>query len=199
MADIDIDAIVRSVVEKMTAGKTAARPSGAVDLAPDTTTREVPVNLRDDVKRVAVGSDHAGLAAKVAVTTYLETLGYGVVDVGTHGPGEVDCPEIAVAVARKVASGECDRGIMLDADGIGSAMACNKVKGIRAALCYDMRSVVNSREHVNANVMTLGGPLHGKAELCEMAKVWLEARFPGGKRWSRVNGIMSIETRGTAQ
>ena len=191
-AKIDIDAIVRSVVDRIT----AAAPSGAVDLSPDTTTREVPVNLRDDVKHVAVGSDRAGLEAKRIVKTYLESLGYAVVDVGADPPAEAGFPEIAAAVARKVASGECERGIMIDADGIGSAVACNKVKGIRAALCYDMRSVVNSREHVNANVMTLGGPLHGGAELCEYAKVWLEARFPGGTRWPTVNGIMSIETRG---
>ena len=193
----DIERIVRSVVGEVVgkvAGETvAANASGEVDLKPDTTTHEVPLNRRDDVKRVALGAGHAALEAKDVLKTYLESLGYRVVDVGTNSAGEVDYPEFAAAVAKKVASGECERGIMLDTDGVGSAIVCNKIKGVRAALCYDMRTVINSREHVNANVMALGGPLHGKAELCEMAKVWLESRFPGGKRWPEVNGIMAFE------
>ena len=66
-------------------------------------------------------------------------------------------------------------------------MACNKVRGIRAALCYDLRTVINSREHNNANVLTLGGPFHSGGELCEMAKVWIETRFPGGRHWVRIS------------
>ena len=72
-------------------------------------------------------------------------------------------------------------------------MACNKVRGIRASMCYDLRTVINSREHNNANVLTLGGPLHSGAELCEMAKLWLETRFGGARHWPRINKIMSIE------
>ena len=70
---------------------------------------------------------------------------------------------------------------MIDGAGIGSSMVCNKVRGIRAALCYDIQTVINSREHNNANVLTLGGPRHNAADLCEMAKVWLETRFAGGR------------------
>ncbi len=79
---------------------------------------------------------------------------------------------------------------------IGSSMACNKVRGIRAALCYDLRTVVNSREHNNANVMTLGGPLHDAGQLCEMVRVWLQTRFPGGRHLARVNKIMALERGG---
>ncbi len=150
-------------------------------------------NLIDNVKRVAIGADHGGYDAKEKLIPYLTTLGYRIVDVGTSSKESVDYPDFAVKVAKKVASGECDRGIMIDGAGIGSSMACNKIKGIRAALCYDMKTVVNSREHNNANVLTLGGPLHGIDELGEMVKVWLETRFAGGRHWPRVNKIMALE------
>ncbi len=188
MADIDIEQIVRRVLETMA----SAKPGAEVDLTPDTTTREVPRNARDDVKRVAIGSDESSADVKQIVSQYLQSAGYCIVDVRAEDAGATFA-DTAAAVAKKVARGECDRGIMFDPDGIGSAIACNKVKGVRAALCYDMRSVVNSREHVNANVMTLGGPIHNEAELCEMSRVWLELRFPGGKYWPEVNSIMSIE------
>ncbi|MCP4452997.1 MAG: RpiB/LacA/LacB family sugar-phosphate isomerase [Planctomycetes bacterium] len=164
-----------------------------MNLGTDGAVRDVPLNEKDDVTHVALGSDHTALAQKNIVKTYLESIGYRVTDVGTDTTETVDFPAYAAAVARKVASGACERGIMLDTDGIGSAIVCNKVKKIRAALCYDMRSVVNSREFANANVMTLGGPFHNGAELCEMVKLWLELRFPAGENWSRVNKIMSIE------
>ena len=153
-------------------------------------------NTADKVLRVAVGSDHGGYKAKELLKSYLGTLGYRVVDVGCHSQESVDYPDFAQAVARKVAGGDCERGIMIDGAGIGSSMVCNKVRGIRAALCYDLKTVVNSREHNNANVLTLGGPLHTPDELCRMAKVWLETRFAGGRHWPRINKMMAVE-RGT--
>ena len=150
-------------------------------------------NTRDNVKRVALGSDHGGFDVKEKLKVYLKTLGYSVVDVGTDSTDSVDYPDFAVKVARKVASEECERGIMIDGAGIGSSMACNKVKGIRAALCYSVKTVINSREHNNANVLTLGGPLHSDEEFYEMVKIWLETRFAGGRHWRRVNKIMALE------
>jgi ribose 5-phosphate isomerase B len=147
----------------------------------------------EKVLRVVVGSDHGGFEAKELLKRYLESLGYRVTDVGAFGKESVDYPDFAVQVARRVASGQCERGVMIDGAGIGSAMVCNKVRGIRAAMCYDLRTVVNSREHNNANVLTLGGPLHGPAELCEMARVWLETRFAGGRHWPRINKMMALE------
>jgi len=154
------------------------------------------VNDTDNVRRVAIGSDHSSVDRKATIKSYLEALGYAVSDVGTFGSDKVDYPDIAVAVCRKVVSGESDRGIVLDGAGIGSCMAANKIKGIRAALCYDLRTVVNSREHNNANVLSLGGPLHGIDELCEMAKTWLETRFGGGRHIVRINKIMKLERGG---
>ena len=97
-----------------------------------------------------------------------------------RGGEKVDYPDIAIAVCRRVVSGDCERGIILDGAGIGSCIAANKIKGIRAAMCYDMRTVINSREHNNANVLTLGGPLHDAGQLADMAKTWLQTRFGGG-------------------
>ncbi len=150
-------------------------------------------NTSEKVQRVALGSDHGGFEAKEFLKAYVQTLGYTVVDVGTHGKDSVDYPDFALKVARKVASGDCDRGIMVDGAGIGSCMVCNKVKGIRAALCYDQKTAVNSREHNNANVLTLGGPLHGADVLAAIVKTWLETRFAGGRHWARVNKIMAVE------
>ena len=154
------------------------------------------MNEKDLVRHVALGSDHSSVSQKEMLRRYLSELGYKITDVGSFGPEKVDYPDIAVAVCRRVTSGECERGIVLDGAGIGSAMAANKVKGIRAALCHDIRTVVNSREHNNANVLSLGGPLHAADELCAMAKTWLETRFAGGRHMARVNKIMAIERGG---
>jgi ribose 5-phosphate isomerase B len=151
------------------------------------------MNETEAVKRVAIGSDHSSYDQKRMLASYLELLGFKVVDVGSHGSERVDYPDIAVEVCRKVVNGSCERGIMIDGAGIGSSMACNKVRGIRAALCYDVRTVKNSREHNNANVLTLGGPLHEAAELCELVKVWLETPFGGGRHIVRINKIMALE------
>lgn len=151
------------------------------------------INRRDNIRTVAIGSDHGGFPAKEILRKYLQLQGYQVEDVGAFSTDSVDYPDFAVAVARAVASGRVDRGIMIDGAGIGSAMVCNKVTGIRAALCYDRRTIVNSREHNNANVLTLGGPLHGPDELCELAELWLQTRFAGGRHWRRINKMMAVE------
>ena len=154
------------------------------------------MNDKDNVRSVALGSDHGAVTQKTMLATYLETIGYRVVDVGCFGAEKVDYPDIAVAVCRRVVSGDCERGIVMDGAGIGSCIAANKIKGIRAAMCYDIRTVINSREHNNANVLSLGGPLHDAGQLCEMARVWLETRFGGGRHMVRVNKIMAIERGG---
>ena len=156
---------------------------------------EGPVDL---VHSVAIGSDHGAVAQKEMLAKYLELLGYRVVNVGCFGTDKVDYPDIAEAVCRKVVSGDCERGIVLDGAGIGSCMAANKIKGIRAAMCYNLRTVVNSREHNNANVLTLGGPLHTPDELAEMVRVWLETRFAGGRHIVRINKKMALERGGSS-
>lgn len=157
-------------------------------------TMEQNSGVKDRVKRVSLGADHGAFETKEALKMYLETLGYIVFDVGTdNGTTKVDYPDFAVKVAKKVTSGACDRGIMLDAAGIGSAMACNKVKGVRAALCWSPQTIINSRAHNNANILTMGSLQHSVSDITAMAKLWLETPFDGGRHWSRINKIMSIE------
>ena len=151
-------------------------------------------NTHDNVKRVAIGADHGSFDSKEMLKNYLSYLGYKIVDLGTdNNVTKVDYPDFAFKVAKKVASGDCDRGIMLDAAGIGSSMVCNKVKGIRAALCWSTKTIINSREHNCANVLTMGTAQHSADELCAFAKLWLETRFEGGRHWPRINKMMSIE------
>ncbi|MDA3905607.1 MAG: ribose 5-phosphate isomerase B [Bacteroidales bacterium] len=150
--------------------------------------------MKDRVKRIAIGADHGAFDAKEAIKRYLETVGYKVFDVGTNNnKDKVDYPDFAQAVAKKVVSGDCERGIMLDAAGIGSSMAANKVKGARAALCWNEATIKNSREHNNANVLTMGTLQHSISDMCSMSKLWLETRFEGGRHWPRINKMMSIE------
>ena len=151
------------------------------------------MNEKDNVRSVAIGCDHGAYKEKELLKRYLAIVGYRVVDVGCGPEEKVDYPDVAIAVCRKVVSGDCERGIILDGAGIGSCIAANKVKGIRAAMCYDVRTVINSREHNNANVLTLGGPLHDAGQLSEMARVWLETRFGAGRHLVRVNKIMAME------
>ena len=150
--------------------------------------------------RVAVGSDHAGYEGdspyKPAIMAHIEGLGHTVVDCGTNGPASVDYPDFAQCVCDTVLGGQAETGVLVCGTGIGMSIAANRRKGIRAALCYDIRTVINSREHNNANVLSLGGPLHDAGQLCDMAKTWLETRFGGGRHLARVNKIMAIERGG---
>jgi len=155
------------------------------------------INGQRYVRRVAIGADHGSYDAKELLKRYLETAGFTMVDVGTdNSTVKVDYPDFAAAVSRKVVSGECDRGIMLDAAGIGSSMVCNKIHGIRAALCWSTKTIINSREHNNANVLTMGTAQHLGEDLCVMAKLWLETKFEGGRHWPRINKMMSLEKGG---
>lgn len=144
-------------------------------------------------RRVALGADHGGYGLKEFLKQFLLTCGYEVRDLGTDSPASVDYPDFAGAVAQAVASGAAWRGIVVDAAGIGSAMAANKVRGVRAALCYDRATARNSREHNDANVLTLGARLLRPEEAREIVAVWLETEFAGGRHQRRVDKITAIE------
>ena len=135
-------------------------------------------------QRIAIGADHGGYALKEALKPHLQTLGYEVVDCGTHNTDAVDYPDIAYAVARLVADGKCANGIIVDGAGIGSCMAANKVPGVRAALCYDHATAVNSREHNHANVLTLGAGLIGANLAKQIVTDWLATPFGPGRHAS---------------
>jgi ribose 5-phosphate isomerase B len=146
-------------------------------------------------RTVALGADHGGYAMKEDLKAYLGELGYAVADCGTHGTSSVDYPDLAYAVAQMVSGGQAWRGIVVDGAGIGSCMAANKVPGVRAAMCYDHATASNSREHNDANVLTLGGMLVGRNLARQIVKVWLETDFGGGRHARRVDKIMEIEGR----
>ena len=150
---------------------------------------------KEQVKNIALGADHGAFELKEKLKTYLGVIGYKIIDVGTDSKSPVDYPDFAYKVAKKVVSGECDRGIMLDGAGIGSSMVCNKVKGIRAALCWSPKTIVNSRQHNNANVLTIGSAQHKESDIFSMVKLWLETDFEGGRHWPRINKMMSIEKK----
>lgn len=144
---------------------------------------------------VAIGCDHGGYEMKEHLKAFLVELGYHNLDCGTHSQESVDYPDFAYAVARQVADGHAFRGIIIDGAGIGSGMAANKVPGVRAAMCYDQATAVNSREHNDANVLTLGAGLIGYNLARQIVKTWLETDFGGGRHTRRVNKIMEIERR----
>ncbi|HTX18634.1 MAG TPA: ribose 5-phosphate isomerase B [Bacteroidota bacterium] len=144
---------------------------------------------------VVVGSDHGGYGSKEELKKYLGELGYEVLDVGTNSAEACDYPEFAYAVARIVAKGEAWRGIMIDATGVASAIVCNKVPGIRAAACYNEVVAASSREHNDANVLTLGAKVLGSELQKSIVRVWLETWFGGGRHKKRVDKISDVERR----
>ncbi len=144
---------------------------------------------------VAVGCDHGGFRLKELIKKHLEKKGSRVVDCGTSGTDSVDYPDFAHAVAKEVASGRCGAGIIVDGAGIGSAMVANKVPGIRAALCYDLSSARNSREHNHANVLTLGAGLIGDNLACQIVDEWLAMEWGPGRHADRVAKITAVEQK----
>jgi len=145
--------------------------------------------------RVALGSDHAGFALKEEIKDYLREAGVEYHDFGTFGPEAVDYPDFALAVAEAVAHGRFERGILCCGTGVGVAIAANKVPGIRAALCHDTFSARASREHNDANVLTLGARVIGPGLAREVVAVWLAAEFAGGRHRRRVDKIRAIEEK----
>jgi ribose 5-phosphate isomerase B len=142
---------------------------------------------------VAVGADHGGYALKEEVKGHLTRLGARFLDVGTHSTDPVDYPDIAAAVARAVRAGEARLGILVDAAGIGSAMAANKVPGVRAALCHDVAAARNAREHNDANVLTLGARFLDAARMREIVEAFLAGSCSEERHLRRVKKIGAIE------
>ena len=142
---------------------------------------------------VVLGADHGGYELKEFLKRFLLESGYEARDLGTDSTASVDYPDFAGAVAQAVASGAAWRGIVIDSAGIGSAMAANKVPGVRAAQCYDRATARNSREHNDANVLSLGARLLTPEQAREIVRVWLETDFAGGRHQRRVDKITAIE------
>ena len=165
--------------------------------APAPGRRRVPAAaaaVPDPARTVAIGGDHGGYMLKQALARYLrEELRWAVIDCGAHSTEAVDYPDIARAVGEAVASGRAARGVVIDGAGIGSTMAANRVPGVRCALCHDMTTVLNSREHNDANVLALGSAIVNGGLARRMVEVWLKTPFAGGRHSRRVDKIMELE------
>ncbi|MFP5264952.1 MAG: ribose 5-phosphate isomerase B [Blastocatellia bacterium] len=144
-------------------------------------------------RRIALGADHGGFEMKEHVKQVLADLGHDYQDFGTHSTEAVDYPDYAHAVARAVAHGVCDLGIVVDGAGIGSCMVANKVPGVRASMCYDEASARNSREHNGANVLTLGGKMIPVGLMREIVRAWLSSELTEDRHRRRVSKIDDIE------
>jgi ribose 5-phosphate isomerase B len=144
-------------------------------------------------KTVAVGADHGGFQQKQFLLNFLEEAGYSVLDCGTYSTESVDYPDIAKKVSESVVSGQSWRGIVIDGAGIGSCMAANKVKGARAANCWNQATAHNAREHNNANILSLGSGMIGNALASKIVLTFLGTEFAGGRHAKRVDKIMEIE------
>ena len=145
--------------------------------------------------RVAIGADHAGFLLKEHLKQTLLTLGHAVDDHGTNSEAPVDYPPICMAVGRTVADGKADRGIVLGGSGQGEQIAANKVPGIRAALCNDLYTARLSRQHNDANVLSMGGRIVAFGLADEILTLWLSTAFEGGRHQRRIDQISAAEKR----
>jgi ribose 5-phosphate isomerase B len=143
--------------------------------------------------RIAIGSDHRGFDVKRRIRSLLERMGHEVSDLGPDSSESVDYPDFAFQVARAVAEGRVERGILVCGTGIGMCIAANKVKGVRAAPCHDSITVEMSRRHNDANVLCLSADLLGEELIGRIVRLWLETEFEGGRHARRVEKITRYE------
>jgi ribose 5-phosphate isomerase B len=149
--------------------------------------------------RILVASDHAAVQAKAIVVDELRAAGLDVRDLGPADTKSVDYPDYAEAVARGVAAGEAEQGVLLCGSGIGMSIAANKVDGIRAALVHDVTGAALARQHNDANVLVMGGGMLGDRLIRDIVRTWLQSHFEGGRHQKRVDKIERIElSRGHA-
>ena len=155
--------------------------------------RRIPRSGRKQKKTVAVGADHGGYPMKEELKSFLEEQGHRVHDFGTNSESAVDYPDFAHAVARAVSDGSVDVGIVIDGAGVGSAMTANKVPGVRAAACYSVEVARNSREHNDANVLSLGSKTISSDQMREIVRAWLGTEITEDRHRKRVAKIDAVE------
>jgi RpiB/LacA/LacB family sugar-phosphate isomerase len=174
--------------ETLTARRITVVAAGSIDTA-------LPADLAPvaDIRRVAIGSDHSGLALKAALLAHLRQQGRQVTDHGTNTPDAVDYPDIAERVGRAVARGEADAGIVIDGAGLGSAIAANKIRGVRAAMCTTPTIARYSREHNGANVLALGATLLEQADAIAIVDIWISTAMREARYVRRLLKIRRLE------
>ena len=148
--------------------------------------------------QIVIGSDHAGYRLKEHFKQTLKADGHTVDDIGTHSEEPVDYPPISADVGRAVAAGRADRGIVLGGSGQGEQMAANKVHGIRAALCNDLFTARLSRQHNDANVLSMGGRIVAFGLADEILELWLDTVFDGGRHQRRIDQIAAAEKKSSS-
>ena len=145
--------------------------------------------------KIAIGNDHAALELKKVIKTYVEDMGHEVVDFGTHTTDSCDYPVYGEKVARAVAGGECELGILICGTGIGISLAANKVKGIRAAVCSESYSARLTRAHNNANIIAFGARVIGEDTAKDIVNAFINTPFEGGRHQRRIDMITEIENK----
>jgi len=196
LSDAEFQEIVQQVVRRILRADGQSSPSSeASNAAPKTHDSaadriQTPITMS---RVIALGADHGGFALKEDLKIYLQKQGYQLNDCGTFSTESVDYPDFAYAAAKLVSEGRAWRGIIIDGAGIGSCMVANKVPGVRASMCYDHATAVNSREHNNANVLTLGAGMIDLNTAHQIVNTWLNTTFGGGRHARRVDKIMAIE------
>ena len=144
-------------------------------------------------KKIALGADHAGFQIKEKLKATLDELGFEYEDVGTFSLDSVDYPDFSQKVGEKIESGDAEQGILVCGSGIGVAIAANKMHGVRAAQAWNEETARLSRQHNNANVLTIGARVIPETEIPKIVKAWLETDFEGGRHAGRVEKIMDLE------
>jgi ribose 5-phosphate isomerase B len=139
--------------------------------------------------KIAVASDHAGYAYRVQIVALLTAAGHSVVDFGTDSADTVDYPDFIFPAALAVAKGECDRAIVLGGSGNGEAMAANRLRGVRCALCWNVETARLSRQHNDANALSLGARMISIETALEIVRAWLAEQFEGGRHISRIEKL----------
>lgn len=145
--------------------------------------------------KIAIACDHGGLNLKNSISAYLNEHGYEVVDFGTDTTDSCDYPDYALPAAEAVASGKCDKGILICSTGIGVSIVANKVPGVRCAHCHDVYCAEFTRRHNNANVLAMGEKVVGVGYALQIAETFLTTEFEGGRHERRVNKITAIEEK----
>lgn len=145
--------------------------------------------------KIAIGCDHGGITLKDSIVNYLEERGVQIEDFGTFGTESVDYPDYAYKVARSVADGRADKGILMCGTGIGISIAANKVNGIRCALCHNTETARLTALHNDSNILAMGGRVIESDTAVDIVKTWLDTPFEGGRHINRINKISEIEKK----
>lgn len=188
--DLKILYITKKAIITPLAKDTAKEKKIKIEIWQETKDEKI-IKLKSNI--IALGSDHRGYELKEEIKKYLVSNGKKIRDYGTYSLQSCDYPDYAKKVAEVVAKGECITGIMIDGAGFASAIVCNKIKGIRATTCWDLYTTRLAREHIDANILCIGGQVLGAGIVIEMVKVWLEMNFLGGKYQLKNDKINEIE------